>query len=410
MRKEVLTAVIVVLMIAGLGAGYIAGSGFHQAETRTPTSAATSPNAFTGQPVQAADVETANISLGRGVNDIAFSNNGSKLYLEQVATETYGVSYSLTVFDTSSNTRVASVSLPPYPQITDGAHCSALIVDDSTGAVYITYMATAGFRGKLVAINGSTDTVMGVVPLPPGVCTPSLDSKTNVLWAVATHPAPGQPHGLVGSVFGVNASTGSIVENVSLGFAPTFTEADPNTGMVYAVGCSEPTAYVCSSERLAIIDGANGSLVTTVDLNNPFNPSMTLDPSTDIVYVSGGSQFVAINGTNGNVILRVDLQTCGAFDINYLAAIPSLDQVVLSPLNSSNLLVYDGTTGSLVNAYSFPILLGHPSLSDSPMYQGYDAITGELSVLVGTDMIVLHDVRAAGNATASLIGAGCGQG
>lgn len=383
MRKQVLAFAVTILVITTSVTVYSALSQTVQTETRT-SSSATTPAALT--------------SLGAGFNAMAFGPNDSRLYVEQIA----GVgNYSLAVFDTSSNTRIANVSLPPYPPMTD-VGCSDLIVDDSTGAVYVLYVETASpYDGELVAINGSTNAVTGEVSLPTGICTPSLDSKTNVLWDVRAYPAPGQKDALVGGVFAVNISTGSVVENLSLGFAPIYAQVNPNNGLVYVDGCLEPTAYLCSAERLAVINGTSGSLLTTVDLGGSSYPRIALDPTTGVVYVGEGSQFVAINGTSGASIFTVrpqsaHTQSLQQFAINYVSTIPSLDQVVVSPLNSTYLLVYSGATGYLEGAYSFPNAGGHLSLGYLPMYQGYDADNGELYVLVSQDLLVLHDAQATG--------------
>jgi len=406
MRSEALVGVIAILVIASLGAGYLAGSGVRQTEPRTVTSVATS-TMHTGQPIQAADVEAASISLG-GASDLAVDVNASRVYVERFTPAS--MSYSLTVIDTSSDTVVANFTLPSptdYNPAEGGSSCSDLVVDDSTGTVYVIYAGEI-VAGEIVAVNSSNDAVIGEVPvslgaLAPFTCVPSLDTSTNVLWGTATYPEPGQPKGLVGSVIGVNVLTGSVVEDLSLGFAAGYAVVDPYTGMVYVDGCTENVAYVCDTEQLAIINGTSGSLVTTVNLNDPFYPHIALDPSTDVVYVTGGSQLVAVNGTNGNVIFRVYPETCGPSSI---AVIPSTDQVLMASINYPNYLsVYDGANGTLVNMYSFPS-------NSLPYFEGYDAGTGELYVSVfvgaGADLLALHDVQATGNVNATLIDVGCG--
>jgi hypothetical protein len=413
MRSEALAGVIVILMIASLGAGYLVGSGVRQTETRTVTSTTTiaravtsvaNSTAGTGQPIQAADVETANISsLGDCCAPIAVDANASMIYVErgQIIPGASSLNFSLTVIDASSNTAIANVSLPPI--LSTSVPCSYLAVDDSTGMVY------AIFAREIVEVNGSTDAVTGEVPLSPvtltlsficGLTATSLDPSTHVLWGPVTAQGPSGSGDKIGSVMGVNVLTGSVVENVSLGFAPLEVAVDPYSGMVYADGCMGESADLCYSQQLAIINGNSGSLVTTVSLDSPIYSPIAIDPSTDIVYVAGGSQLVAVNGTSGNVIFKVYPQTCGPYSI---AVIPSLDQVVMVPVNYNNyMLVYDGATGNLVNMYSFS--------SNFLSFEGYDANTGELYLFGGAspDLLALHDVQATGNVNAALIDVGCG--
>ena len=378
----------------------LAGSGVRKTETRTVTSVATS-SAGTDQPIQAADVEAANISLGDCCARIAVDANASRIYVErgQIVPGASSLNFSLTVIDASSNTVVANVSLPPI--LPTSVPCSDLAVDDSTGMVY------AIFAREIVEVNGSTDAVTGEVPLSPtltfaficGLTATSLDSSTHVLWGPVTAQQPGESGDKIGSVMGVNVLTGSVVENVSLGFAPLEVAVDPYTGMVSADGCMGESADLCNSQQLAIIKGNSGSLVTTVSLDSPIYSPIAMDPSTDIVHIAAGSQLVAVNGTSGNVIFKVYPQTCWPFSI---AVISSLDQAAMVPVNYNYLLVYDGATGTLVNMYSFS--------PDFPSFAGYDANTGELYVFVGIspDLIALHDVQATGNVNTTLIDVGCG--
>jgi len=194
--------------------------------------------------------------------------------------------------------------------------------------------------------------------------------------------------------------TGMPVESVPLLFDPIEVAVNPYTGMVYADGCMGATTNLCVSQQLAIINGTSGALVATLDLSSPIYGPMTLDPSTGIVYVGGGSQLVAVNGTSGNIMFRVYPQTCGPSSI---ALIPSLHQVVMVPTNYPNyMLIYNGTTGALMNMYSFPSKF-------QVAFEGYDANTGELYVSASGDLLALQSVQTTGNVNATLTDVGCGS-
>src|SRR5580704_13158743 len=150
MRREAVVGVIAILVIASFGAGYLAGSGVRQTGTRTVTSttavaktaaSVATSTAGTGRPIQAADVEAANISL-RDLNGIAVDANASRVYAERF--NSVSMNYSLTVIDASSNTVVANVSLPSIVHNPEGgSFCSDLAVDDSAGIVYVVFTGTA---------------------------------------------------------------------------------------------------------------------------------------------------------------------------------------------------------------------------------------------------------------------------
>ena len=376
----------------------------------------------TGQPIQAADVGAANITLENmdgGGHYAAFDANGSRIYALGVPLWVDDSrNYSLAVVDTSSNTVVANVSLPHTAGL---GYCYNLAFDDSTGMVYVIVVGASNdaLLGEMVAFNASTDAITAEVPLQFGFLATygfwcdlgvaQFDPSTAIMW--------GPTIGGDGSyaVTGVNVLTGSVVESVRLSFAPGEVAVDPYTNTVYAYGCT--TVTVCDPLHLAIINGTSGSLVATVSVNSSINGTMNsdygrmvLDPSTDVVYVSEGSQLVALNGTNGNVIFDVYPDTCGPSTI---AVIPSLDQVVMFPSNHPNyLLAYDGATGALVNMYSFPP-------NDQERFAGfgvsvgvaYDVNTAELYIFMGADTLVaLHyDVQTIGNVNATLVDASCGS-
>ena len=109
-----------------------------------------------------------------------------------------------------------------------------------------------------------------------------------------------------------------------------------------------------------------------------------------------------MNGTNGNVVFVARPQTCELISV---VAIPSSDQLVaipgLFPGMYSYLAEYDGTTGTLVNMYSFP---------GSPQSVAYNPNTDELYVTLPGELISFHDFPIAGNVDSTLIGGGQGCG
>lgn len=382
------------MVVASVGAGYFAGSS-RQTETTTSTSTVTSASTVTLQrtvtssttvektvtsvltstvfglqPINGTDVEIANTT---GVGGIATAINVAAGVVYVLGTST------LTVVNASTHAVIANVAL--LGNNPGGSINAGLAVDLSTGTVY------ASTQGEVVEVNGSTNRVVGEIPVNLG--TLAFDYATHVLWGSEVQD---------GRLVGVDATTDSIVANVSLGFTPGDVALDPWTDTVYADGCGINFGMACDSQ-LAIVNGTSGVLVATVDLRSAYFPSMTMDPSTNILYVTGMAQLMALNGTDGQTIFSANPQTCGPF--LGMATIPASNQVLLVPQDYAFLLVYDGTTGALVNMYSLPVPANGVA---------YSPKTEELYLAADGDLLSLHDVLATGNVNATLIGAGrdCG--
>ena len=286
---------------------------------------------------------------------------------------------SLTVVDATSHSVVANVTLPVNN--TGGLVNAGLAIDDSARTVY------ASVQGEVVEVNGSTNSIEGELHLP--LRTLAFDSDTNELWGTTIQDLGGfgQQNG---SLVGVDARTGAVVANVSIGFSPYDIAVDAGTGMVYADGC-DTIGLVCNS-RAAIVDGTRGTLVAMVNLNSGDYPTMTLDPATHVLYVSGGQQLAAINGKTGNVIFTVDPQTCGPF--TGMVVDPSANLVYTAQENSNYLLAYDGTTGKLVNMYYFESIVGPVAFNPK---------TSELYAYTAGDLIAFTPLLSTGNVNSTLV-------
>ncbi len=380
MRKAVVTALLTVLVVSSFGAGYLAGSGISRTETLTSTStlmelstvtvgktvtSTTTSTVLIGQPIPVASVEIANITVAGG-NAVAVNSNSSRVYVLG--------SSSLTVVDASSHSVLASVSLPGKNQ--GGIVNAGLAIDSSTGMVY------ASLEGEVVMVNGSTNSVAGTLPFSLG--TLAFDSATGMLWG--TQPFESR-------VVEVDPGTGSVVANVSVGFAPYGIAVDSHNDMVYSAGCSGD--FVCGSEA-ALVNGTSGTLVTTVSLSSLYYSTMTLNPETDVLYVSGERMLAALNGTNGQEIFQAgyaDTQTCSPF--LDMAINPSSNQVLMVPQDYDYLLVYDGASGALVNMYSFP----------EPIHSvAFDPATNEIYVTESGELLALHNSVSTGNVNSTAIG------
>lgn len=387
MRKEAVAAAVAVLVVAGLAVGYLATSSatragasststspFTYTTVISSTSFSTSGNTvflFTssstltttwvpGAPIPVVMVETDNFSIPSGWT-YAVNPNNDRIYV-------LGTS-SLTIVDASSHAVVATV---PFPENNNGGSVNAgIAIDNRTDTIYVTV------QGEVLEVNGSTDKLVGELPLSLG--TLAFDPATGMLWG--TQPFHSR-------IVEVNIGRGSIVANVSVGFSAYEITLDPKTGLVYTDGCVV-LGLVCSPGE-AIVNETSGTILATVQLGSP--PSMALDPATHVVYVSGEQLFAAFNGITGKGIFNVDSQTCGPF--TNMVVDPSANLVYTAPGNSNYLLAYDGATGKLVNMYIFENPVGPVAFNPS---------THELYVSTAGQLVALRPLSASGNVNTSLI-------
>ncbi len=357
MKRQVLVVVIVaILAVASLGVGYLV---LNMSQSTSSMSS--------GQPIPVATVETGNFSLPGGIA-YALDSSTNRMFI-------LGTS-SLTVINMSSYSVIAEVELPANN--TGGLVNAGLALDPTTGTVY------ASVQGEVVEVNGSTNTIVRELPLSFG--TLAFDPTTHKLWGTQTGRW---------ALAEVDARTGSVVANISIGFSPYDIAVDPSTGLAYSDGCHQE-GMVCDS-WVAMVNGTSGTLVAKVELGSADYPTMTFDPTTHVLYVSGGSQLAAINGTTGRVIFNVNPQTCGPF-VNIVVD-PSANLVLTAPATGYYyLLAYDGATGKLVNMYSFP---------STPVPVAFNPRNGELYLWTTAGRFLsIRILSAPGNVNTALIGAG----
>jgi hypothetical protein len=194
MRSAAVVAVMSILVVASLGAGYLAGSGIRKTETQTETQTVTqtvtsttttaqtissssvasssfsssSVGHVSGPPIRATAVVAANFSLENmngGYHVAVYDANASRIYALGVPLWVDdSVNYSLAVVDTSNDTLVANVSLPNTAGL---AYCYNLAFDDSSDMVYAIMVADGNnaLFGKMVTFNASTDSIAAEVRL-----------------------------------------------------------------------------------------------------------------------------------------------------------------------------------------------------------------------------------------------------
>jgi hypothetical protein len=366
MRKAVVGVVLAILVATSLGVGYLAGSSSTHTLTSTSTmtvgahtvtststtivvSSATIDSTVTstltvGVPINASDIASSVTPIGGDPQELVLNPNDSVVYVTQRFSD------NLSTLDTTP----LAINATTLPSSSDG-----IAIDDSTGVVYV---AVAGgleeINTSLVSIyhgdgvmNELNNRVVGVLPVNiKGSLT--FDSSTHVIYGTSGSTCvylDGLDFLPVCSYLtGVDVRTGAVVANVSLGYPADSISVDPETGMVFAAGCGEQ--YPVCDSIASVVNGTSGRVVATLELNSSTPPTVAVNPSTDLAYVSG-DQLVALNGTSGAMVFKVNPLECGG--ITDMVVIPYLNEVAAT-VPGAYVLVYDGSTGVLVDMYSLP--------------------------------------------------------
>jgi DNA-binding beta-propeller fold protein YncE len=324
---------------------------------------------FPGQPIPVSDIETANVTVGGDPRTIAVDPNHGRIYVAD------WFSKNLTVVDASSHAVVARIMLP-------AASSNGIAIDQNTSMVYVVV------SGGVAEVNGSTNKVVGELPLNFGPGSLAYNPSTHIIY--------GSPEDGHDDLVGADVRTGVIVANVSLGYWANSVAVNPKTNMLYTAGCNV-VGTGCNSAA-SVVNGTSNTLVRTVRLNSYSGPRIAMDPKADVVYVSG-DRLVALNGTDGNVIYIVNPQECPPIDS--MAVITSSNEVIAQTPNGNYMLVYDGATGKVVNMYT---------LSSSLQFVAFNSATNEFYVSTSAELLAFPNFVSTGNVDTSLLGSGqnCG--
>ena len=118
----------------------------------------------------------------------------------------------------------------------------------------------------------------------------------HVLWVRGTQRKPGAASTWQAFCF--------VATSLSDCYQPDGIAVDPQNDMVYSAGCRRRgLAY---NAMASIVNGTSGTIVKTVDLSSAYYTTMTLDPTSDVLYVSGERMLAAFDGTNGDQIFQAD--------------------------------------------------------------------------------------------------------
>ncbi len=287
----------------------------------------------------------------------------------------------MTVIDAVNYSVVAKISLPATPDY-------GMAVDLKENTIFVPLSGCtnvpnasnscnapgAGLtKGTIAEVDGSTNTIARVLPFD--VRTVAMNPTRDMLYALG---------GAGGTFLAIDARTGSLVSNLSLGMGGGGSMAvNPNTNMVYIAGCIG--SFVCGGWLLAI-NGTSAQVKDNLTLGFGSYSRVTVNPTNGVVYVAGDASLVATNGTTGKIIYSVNKSTCATVDALDVNA--QTNQVYAVPLGPQYVLVYDGSNGKLVNMYSFSTDIDYVKLNP---------VTHQLyATLFNGHLVIFPDVTIAG--------------
>jgi DNA-binding beta-propeller fold protein YncE len=307
---------------------------------------------------------SGNVSIGGSPYTIAVNPNASRIYVA-------GDSNILTVVDAVSHAVVARVTLP-------SASNSGIAIDYKSGTVYVLV------QGGIAVINGTSNEVVGEIPINFGYRSIAFDSSTGTIYGSAETLGNS-------SLVGVDSHTGKVTANVSIGYWASDVLVNPHLNLIYAIGCAQ--SFVCDS-MISVVNGTSAKLMNETALGSAYYSTATIDEKTGLVYVSGEAQLAILN-PYGTVIYNNYPDTCGPFI--GMTDDPTLNQVIVAPQNYNFILVYNGWFGNLMNMYSLP---------DSPQCVAFNPATNETYVVVSASLLTFKSVASVGHVNDTLIGAG----
>ena len=336
--------------------------------------------------------------------EIAAANLGGDLY-NPVLDSNSGTIYGLSFSKDNSNTLLTAVntsSLAARTVLTLPGTGLSVAVDPKTNTVYVSILGciegvqepnscssnpSGFFDQKILRVNGSTGAIEGQTPIQTNESFIGVDSNTAALYAIQScpHMRTSRPH--AGVSFAFNATSGSLVQNVTVKAVLSGLVVDPVTGMVYSQGSWDlPASQSSGGHTLGIVafryPPPHLQVAYDVPLNFTNAIDLSVDESTNVVYGfadniignQSSANLVAMNGATGSVLFSKVVGTaCSLYDsqIGSVASPEgatvntSTNQVYLdTSQGESTLVAVDGTTGQVVGMLAAPSPINN-SLFDS---------------------------------------------
>jgi DNA-binding beta-propeller fold protein YncE len=341
-RTTAAIAIIVLLTVAT--AGYVFLVPRQGAKSTTFTLAVSTSTAVSTGPIPSvSSFEVANVTVTRNPyfwpQGIAVDANTSMIYIPDGTDN-------VTVVNASTYGVVGTITLP-------GSPTSGIVVNPETNMIYVAASGCTnevnvskscqGYKvwpsAGIVEIDGENDSIVGGIPI-------SVDH-------LAVDPTTGVLYGAIGEyLLSIDAQSGSLIANTSLGAEITNIAVDVKTNLVYASTC-KILSLGCDGPEFFGIDGSSHQVQFSIprDFEN-----IAVNPSTNAIYavaIERNLTFLSINGGSGVTRYSSSIAACGlgAGGIT-LALDAATNQVYVTA--SGYLLTIDASNGQAVNMLSAP--------------------------------------------------------
>jgi len=392
----VATVVIAAIIVS---ATILATSIFHAPVTTTSTEYAISTTATASIPglPSLSSIENSSVSLSNRYS-IEVDANNSRIYLPGVAGD------NLTVLEATTGVAVTTIKLPGSPR--------AVAIDTRTDMLYVNVQECSELPNasnpcgsltvpsEIVEVNGSSNVVVGEIPIQ--IDGLAVDSDTGTLFG--THacphplpqvvPAPAYP---CGYLYAIDAQSGSLVANVSMGAALGDINVDLLTDTVYIQAYGPASdSYPLGTQELFIVNGTSDAVQSRIPLNFMNGVNVADDPSTNVVYVLAengtNADLLALNGTSGRMIYSSVVGSDCSVSPDELVINTYTDQVYLYAETYTQgirdfFVAVNGATGSVVSMFS---------INGSPVQTAIDSQNGAVYVLLTGSLLILGGVPTSG--------------
>lgn len=388
--------------------------------------ASTSPTSSTTSTA----LSTMRISNSTGLSsvEIAAANLGGDLYnpvLDSNNSLIYGLSFS----QTSQNTLLTAIntsSLAARTVLTLPGTGIEIAVDATTNTVYVSTLGCVegiqvpnscssnpnGFIDQeILRVNGSTGAIEGQTPIQTNESFMGVDPNTDTLYDVQSCP-----HANVSPcarLLAFNATTSSLVQNLTVKAVLGNLVVNPVTGMVYAEGGWDLAASQAGDNLTQGIVAFRYSppyqrVAFEVPLDYTNTIDLSVDESTNVVYGfadnESSANLVAINGATGSVLFSNVIGTaCSLADAatsEGAAVNTSTNQIYLDTTQGeSTLVAIDGTTGQVIG------MLPAPGVIDSSLF---DSQSSRLFVFIeGGGVAAIPSAVMEGGVNSALLNIAC---
>jgi large repetitive protein len=229
----------------------------------------------------------------------------------------------------ASGTLITTIADPSFDEPTGVA------VNPATNMIYV---ANGGCTcGNTVSvINGSTNTVVAVVPVGGGPFAVAVNSVTNRIYVTNCDD---------GTISVINGATNTVI-------GPAIPDGNPPGSSPQGIAVNPVT------NKIYVTDQAFGTLLTIDgNTNTPGTPQVigfsptgvAVDPIRNIIYVAdpGASQAYAVNGSNGSVTTLTDPSFAGTY---WVAVNLNTNLVYFTNASSNTVTVLQGPAGPVATS------------------------------------------------------------